>query len=163
VGGGDWLLKDWSMALSSGRGEAVENGARLGEVSTCAVKEFIALLTDNAGTGNGNDVEVSEVDGAGRMFCGAANTGVAFIVNHSESCGDVVRNGGWKFCHGILRSRSPKMSSGAVVPSESIKSARHISFSTSSSCSGLLLPRAIDIYGAHSGKTNDYNPKTYLQ
>src|ERR1700679_3739051 len=101
------------MPLSLGRGEAAKTGARPGEVLTCAVKEFIALLEDNAGTGNGNDVEVSEVDGAARTFCaGAGDTGVAFIVNHSESCGDVVRNEGWKFCHGILRSRSPRMSSG---------------------------------------------------
>ena len=60
------------MALSVGRGEAVASEATLGEVSPCDVKEFI---------------ELREVDGAGRVFCaGAADTGVAFIVNHSESC-----------------------------------------------------------------------------
>ena len=50
-------------------------------------------------------------------------------------------------------------SSGAFIPSDSVNSARQISFSTTSSWSGLLLPRAMDIYGAHSAKMKDYKSK----
>ena len=59
-----WLSRDWSMALLSGTGDAVARGECLGEVSPCAGK----------------------IDGTGRMFCvGAVDTGVACVINHSES------------------------------------------------------------------------------
>ena len=120
VGSSGRLSVDWSMALS-------ERGA----LSANSIDRGI--------------VEVNE-DWTGRMFwAGAADTGVVFIANHSESCCDE----GWNLCHGIWSTRPPRMSSGAVVPSESLKSDRQIIFSTSSSPSGFLLPSAIDICGAH--------------
>lgn len=52
------------MTLLSGMGDAVARGDCLGEVSPCAGK----------------------IDGTGRMFCvGAVDTGVACVINHSES------------------------------------------------------------------------------
>jgi hypothetical protein len=176
------------MALSSGCGEVVGRRSCPGEVSLRVDKTSIALLTslsetavpvegtdvevsevdgtllsslsETAGPEEGTEVEVSEVDRTGRFFCaGEADTGMASILNHSESGLDIVRSRGCSVSHGIWTSKSPRISSGAVVPSDSVNSARHISLSICSSGSGFLLPRAIDICDPHSGKTNAYEYK----
>ena len=85
-------------------------------------------------TGDGRDVEISKVDGTGRFFSAReADIGMASITNHSASCVDIARSEGWSVCHGIWTTRSLRMSSGAVTPSDSVNSARQINFSTSSS------------------------------
>ena len=83
-----------------------------------------------------------------------ADIGIASILIHSQSSLDIIRSWGWRLCHGIRTTKSLSISSGAVVPSDSVNSACQIIFSTSSNCSSFLLPRAIDICDAPSGKTN---------
>lgn len=76
--GGDcvWLSRDLSMALLSETGDAVAGGGCLGEVLPCAVKVPVSLISDTTG----------KIDGAWSVFCvEAADTGVACVINHSES------------------------------------------------------------------------------
>ena len=72
--------------------------------------------------------------GGGRMLLiGAADTCIDDIVNHSETS---VRTPGWNVCQGIWRCRSRRTSSGALVPSDNVNSARQMTFSTSRRRSG---------------------------